>query len=134
MRTSIPLHKGVVLLLRENSAGIVDPGTVVLLPYFFDLFGGLLLDHGHLHDFSEFAGAGIGEGHPVCDSLEHALHYIYNKSHEIAIIVEIFSFVQNEAFFVAAAFQFDAVFIGQLQFLIVFAHLADVFLPVVLDH
>ena len=57
----VPITKVVIFLFIEDSTSIVDAATMILTPNLFDSGGGLSLDHGHLHDLSEFARTGVGE-------------------------------------------------------------------------
>jgi hypothetical protein len=54
-----------ILFLGKDSADVVYPSTMVLLPNIFDLVSRLLLDHGHLHDFSKFARARVSKRHGI---------------------------------------------------------------------
>lgn len=67
MDGGIPIDEMLVMFLGKDCAGIVDAWIMVLLPDIGNAVGWFPLDHGHLHDFPEFARTGIGEGHLVCE-------------------------------------------------------------------
>jgi hypothetical protein len=68
---NVPLDEVLVVLFGKDCAGVVDAGTVVFVPDVGYLCGWFPLDHGDLHDFSEFARTGVGEGHFEGDSQQH---------------------------------------------------------------
>lgn len=63
----------------EVGAGVIDAGGVVVPPDILDLAGGFPFDEGHHHYLSEFAGAGVGEGHPEPDQAQLHHHEYYNE-------------------------------------------------------
>lgn len=67
----LPIAEEVILLFVENRGGVIDPGTMIVLPDGLNLVRRFSLDHADLHDFPEFAGAGVGERHAVGDPCEH---------------------------------------------------------------
>jgi hypothetical protein len=63
MDRTIPIAEVLVVFLRQYGADVVDARTMVFLPDFCDFGGRLALDEGHLHDLTQLAGTGVGEGH-----------------------------------------------------------------------
>lgn len=76
MGEGIPVKEVVIVFFGEDCAGVVDACTVILLPDFCDASSWFSFDHGDLHDFPEFARAGISEGHIKGHSSQHD-YYIY---------------------------------------------------------
>lgn len=63
MDRKVPIVEVLVVFLGQYGADVVDARTMVFLPDFCDLLGRLAFDEGHLHDFTQFSWAGVGEGH-----------------------------------------------------------------------
>lgn len=75
MGRKVPIEEVLVVFLGQDGAGVVDARVVVLLPDFSDLGGRLALNERHLHDFPQFAGTGVGEGHTVGHLFEQQHYY-----------------------------------------------------------